>query len=69
MHALANSSIDTPADALRRHELEARRLRAEFTHDLTVRAVSATDLWVRRLVGRIAAGLGLDNRAQVPSCR
>ena len=60
--------LDSSTDTLRRHELEARRLRAEFAHDLTVRALIATDLWVRRLACRIAAGLGLDSRAQVSSC-
>jgi hypothetical protein len=61
--------LDSSTDTLRRHELEARRLRAEFTHDLTVRLLIAADLAVRRLAYRIATGLGLDSRERVPSCR
>lgn len=68
MQTLLPSTV-TPQEELRRHETEARRLRGEFAHDLTVRALIAADLWVRRLACRIAAGLGLTNAAQVPSCR
>lgn len=37
-----------------RYEREARRLRAEYAHDLTVRAIVTADLAIRRAAQRIA---------------
>ncbi len=42
---------------IRHYEREARRLRAEYAKDLTVRAVIALDLAIRRLAHRILSWL------------
>ena len=42
---------------LRNYEREARRLRAEYAKDLTMRAVVACDLAIRRLAHRVLSQL------------
>ena len=42
---------------LQRYESEARRLRADYAKDLTVRAVVALDLAIRRAAHGVLAGL------------
>jgi hypothetical protein len=48
----------TDRRTLQHLEAEARQLRAEYTHDLVVRAVLSFDLAIRRLVCRLAPRCG-----------